>query len=94
MIAKIYVVLSTGQLVIAERGKTANNVGPNSKENATILFNANACGEVVTKAILYPYERMQEYAFSAAPDDWFVGKTKSGWMTAEAFYEYIGNFLF
>jgi len=77
--------------VIAERGKTANSVTGSDKENATILFTANAAGEVVTKLILLPYERMPASIVKAVPGDWNIGKTKSGWMTAEAFYEYIGK---
>lgn len=26
-----------------------------------------------------------------APDGWGVGKTEKGWMTGEAFYEFVGN---
>lgn len=77
--------------MIAEKGKTANYVTGNSKENVTILFCANGVGEVVTKSIILPYERMPLPIAKAIPPEWGTGKTPTGWMTAKAFYEYMGK---
>jgi hypothetical protein len=86
--------MCVGDLVISEKGKTANQVHGNSKENATILFCADATGKIVTKTILLPYERMPSPVAKVIPQDWSLGKTKTGWMTSKAFYEYMGMLYF
>lgn len=40
---------------------------------------------------MFPDVRMPSYGTTNVPDDWGIGKTESGWMTGEAFYEYLAN---
>lgn len=81
-------------MVIAEKEKTAHSVGMNDKENITILFPANTNEDIVTKLILLAYQRLPSPVIKQIPEDWSLGKSPNGWMTAEAFFEYMGTFQF
>lgn len=81
-------------LVIAERGKPTSSVGSSDKENATVLLTTNAVGEIVTRLLLLPYQRIPSTVINAIPENWSFGKTPLGWMTSEAFYEYIFNVFY
>lgn len=80
-------------LVVAQRGKPALKVGPCNKENITVLISVNANGEQATPLALFAYNRMPDKILDNAPQsvEWSFGKTTSGWMTAEAFFEFITN---
>lgn len=66
-------------------------VVPTKKMLQFYLGTADGAGTIVTKLILLPYERLPSPIVKVIPKDWDVGKTGSGWMTAEAFYKYIGR---
>lgn len=79
-------------LVIGERGKTLyNESSRNNKEQITTLFGVNATGVFAPPLTLYKYARLPKNIIDSAPPYWSIGKTDSGWMTAESFYEYISN---
>ncbi|XP_055713105.1 uncharacterized protein LOC129807685 [Phlebotomus papatasi] len=62
------------------------------KETQTTLFAVNAAGDFAPPLTVFKYERMPQQAATCAPTpDWGLGKTESGWMTSECFYEYIAN---
>ncbi|KAE8749581.1 hypothetical protein FOCC_FOCC003569 [Frankliniella occidentalis] len=80
-------------LVIALRG--AKNVydvdGGEPKASVTTLFTFSADGGTVPPMLVYPYQRIPAEVSQMVPRGWFIGKSESGWMTSEVFYEYIGN---
>ncbi|XP_065672318.1 uncharacterized protein LOC136090142 isoform X1 [Hydra vulgaris] len=79
--------------VIGIRGRNVNEECNNSdKVNLTTLFCLNANGEFAPSLTLYKYARMPK-TIAAAPPGWELGKSDSGWMTAECFYEYFTNVL-
>lgn len=79
-------------LVIGERGRTLYNESSRSnKESITTLFSVNAIGTFAPPLTLYKYARLPKHIVDSAPPYWSIGKTDSGWMTAESFYEYISN---
>lgn len=81
-----------GGLILAPRGEHVYDTSNNSdKENITTLFTVNAAGQKAPPLTLYKYKRMNQDVIQNAPDNWSIGKTGKGWMTAESFYEYIGN---
>ncbi|GAB0086561.1 uncharacterized protein DMENIID0001_006470 [Sergentomyia squamirostris] len=81
-----------GEIVLAPRNRPTYAESKHSdKENITTLFSVNAVGEVAPPLTLYKYERLPIVAFKSAPPGWGVGKTDSGWMTSESFFEYIAN---
>lgn len=68
-----------------------SKIGLSDKKNATLLFTVNAAGKIITKSIILSYKRMPECIVNEIPDGWSLGKTQSGWMKNEAFYEYTAN---
>ena len=57
----------------------------------TALFMTNAKGDLPPPMVVFPYERLPACISAAFPNNWSIGKTTSGWMDAETFYEYISN---
>lgn len=81
-----------GALVLAEKGQHVYDTSKNSdKENITTLFTVNALGEYAPPLTVYKYKRISSEIVQNAPPGWGIGKTDKGWMTGEAFYEYVAN---
>ncbi|KAK9737932.1 DDE superfamily endonuclease [Popillia japonica] len=64
--------------------------GP-EKENITVLCNCSAVGITVPPLIVLPYKRIPRDVGLSIPDNYFVGRSDSGWMVSETFFEYISN---
>lgn len=87
-----------GEGVLVKKGlhsyssKTVYTFTQNSdKECLTVLFMANANGQLPPPMVVFPYERILYSISQSMPDGWAIGKSDSGWMTAQTFYEYIIN---
>lgn len=66
--------------------------GNDDKENLTLCLGASADGKLMPVLALFPYKRIpQNILFKYPKKDWAIGRTDSGWMTSEAFYEYVAN---
>ncbi|XP_058827314.1 uncharacterized protein LOC131687258 [Topomyia yanbarensis] len=66
--------------------------GNNDKESYTALFTASASGKLLPPLLLFPYKsRLPGEVIRSAQADWGIGKTDSGWMTGNAFYEFLKN---
>lgn len=61
------------------------------KEGVTMLFNLNAEGDLVPTMIVFAYKCVPYSVSQSVPQDWAIGKSDSGWMTGETFFEYIAN---
>lgn len=57
----------------------------------TTLIGGNASGKLVPPLVMYPYQRIPANIVNNMPNDWAFGRSENGWMTSEAFYEYITN---
>lgn len=79
--------------VLALRGdKNVYRVaGNDEKENLTVLFNCNAAGELAPPMIVYRYLRIPDDISRSVPENWCIGKSSSGWMKRNTFYEYFAN---
>jgi len=79
--------------VLVRKGDKAvyNFTQNDEKECLTVLFMTNATGALVSPMIIFPYERIPYSISQSVPNDWSIGKSENGWMTAETFYEYISN---
>ena len=64
--------------------------GP-EKSNLTFLGTFSASGEVVAPMLIYPYVRLPEDIVCNVPDEFYIGRSDSGWMKSETFYEFIAN---
>jgi hypothetical protein len=82
----------TGKVIAARGDKSVYNISGNTdKENVTVLMTVRADGAVAPPMILYAYERIPLQVGMAVPDGWGLGKSESGWMTSETFFEYMAN---
>lgn len=43
---------------------------------------------------MFSYERIPKHIVQQIPDSWGIGKSENGWMTSEAFFEYISNVFY
>lgn len=65
----------------------------NEKENLTVLITFSADGKLCPPCIVYPYVKPPRAIAESMPHDWFLGKSDSGWMRSDVFYEYVANGL-
>ncbi|XP_050502477.1 uncharacterized protein LOC126881871 [Diabrotica virgifera virgifera] len=61
------------------------------KEQITVMACFSADGITVPPMVIYPYKKIPKDIVNSAPPEWAVGRSDSGWMNSEVFYEYIGN---
>lgn len=61
------------------------------KENITVLIVFNASGDICPPLVVFPYIRPPRAVVDSMPPDWVLGKSDSGWMRSNIFYEYIAN---
>lgn len=82
--------------VIVKRGESAvyNFINNNEKECLTTLITANAAGQLAPPMVIFPYIRIPSHIISSMPSEWGVGRSSSGWMTGQSFYEYITNVFY
>lgn len=65
-------------------------VGNSDKESYTALFGASASGVLVPPLMIFPYkQRIPRDIFQMLPEGWAAGRTQSGWMNRDTFYEYL-----
>nr|XP_023025875.1 uncharacterized protein LOC111513886 [Leptinotarsa decemlineata] len=84
-----------GNSVLAKKGsKTVYDRSGNDKECLTVLITGNAAGQLAPPMVMYPYERIPKHIAMQIPSGWGVGKSETGWMTSESFFEYITNIFF
>lgn len=84
------------QKVLARKGdKTVyQQVNADEKECVTVLMTGSASGIVAPTTILYKYKHVPQEIADNFPREWKLGKTDSGWMTCEAFYELIADIFY
>lgn len=61
------------------------------KEMITVLIGGNANGVKTPPLVMFPYQRLPSHIVKDMPTNWGFGRSPSGWMTAETFYEYVTN---
>lgn len=61
------------------------------KEQLTVMATFSADGKYLPPMIIFPYKRVPQAIAESVPENWGLGRSDSGWMTAEVFYEYISN---
>lgn len=67
--------------------------GP-EKECISVLCSFNAAGDCVDPVIIYPYKRIPRDIAESVPSNYAIGRSDSGWMVSETFYEYIANIFY
>lgn len=61
------------------------------KDNLTVLVTFNARGDLCPPLIVFPYIRPPKSVTDSMPDHWSLGRSETGWMKGEVFFEYIVN---
>lgn len=82
-----------GQRVLVRRGeKTVYSFTNNDdKECVTLLLTANSLGTIAPPMVIFKYDRVPSTVVNEMPQNWSLGRSDSGWMTGQTFYEYIAN---
>lgn len=73
---------------------TYNFISNDDKECLTCLMTANADGMLLPPMIMFSYERIPAHISNLMPQGWGIGKSESGWMTGQSFYEFIANIFY
>lgn len=55
------------------------------------MFTFSAGEQICVPMIVYPYKRIPEKIANSVNPKWGLGRSDSGWMAAETFYEYIAD---
>lgn len=63
----------------------------NEKENVTVLVVFTASGKICPPLVVFPYVRPPKALIDNMPTSWVLGRSESGWMKSDVFYEYICN---
>lgn len=61
------------------------------KECITVLCTYGADGSIPPPMVIYPYKRLPSSIMTTFPEEWIIGRSDSGWMVSNTFYEYISN---
>lgn len=63
----------------------------NEKDNLTVLIVFSANGVTCPPLVLFPYIRPTRAVIDSMPPDWVLGRSETGWMNSEVFFEYVAN---
>lgn len=66
-------------------------ISAEEKECLITLVMGSADGTLPAPMVMFSYERLTGEIVKQFPLGWGIGKSNSGWMTGESFYEYIVN---
>jgi hypothetical protein len=81
---------ATGRVLAPKGDKNVYSVEQgNTKESITVLYTFSAEGKVCPPVIVFPYKRLPERLAASVPPAWGIGRSDSGWMTADVFSEFI-----
>lgn len=61
------------------------------KEQITVMATFSADGKVVPPMLIFPFKKMPKIIVESVPENWGLGRSDSGWINSEVFYEYISN---
>ncbi|KYB26861.1 hypothetical protein TcasGA2_TC033511 [Tribolium castaneum] len=82
----------TGKVLAAKGSQNVYTVDSNnSKESITVMFTFAADGQSCPPMMVYNYQRIPQKVAESVSEGWGIGRSGSGWMTSELFFEYIAN---
>ncbi|XP_039295124.1 uncharacterized protein LOC120353868 isoform X1 [Nilaparvata lugens] len=92
-LSQLFFLNPKGPKVLTRKGdKTVyQKVNADEKECITVLVTGSASGVVAPTTCLFKYKRIPQEIADNYPKEWGLGKTDSGWMTCEAFFEFIAD---
>ena len=82
--------------IIAERGsKNVYKLAPDSREQITVLACISSGGTFQKPLVLFPGVRTPKPNFTNVnPDDYDIGSSPNGWMTADVFFTWLSSIFF
>ena len=82
----------TGHVISIKGFKNVYEIAP-AQEKSTLTFcgTFSADGSIVSPTLIYPYKRIPSDIVDALPEGFHHLSTDSGWMTAEAFFNFVLN---
>ncbi|XP_057339238.1 uncharacterized protein LOC130676762 [Microplitis mediator] len=91
-----FVLAPKGEKVFVKKGDKSvyNKIQNDYKECLTTLFVASASGNLAPPLVVFSYQRIPNCISENIPEGWVTGKSDSGWMDGENFYEYITNIFY
>lgn len=77
--------------VIAPRGykNVYKIVKGKEKEAVTVLAFISASGQTLPPCVVFPYVRPPKDVINSMPAGWLLGKSETGWMKSDIFFDYI-----
>ena len=63
-------------------------INNSEKDAITVLAMMFASGNLPPPMVIFPYDRLKSAISASVPSERGIGKSSSGWMKAETFYEY------
>ena len=82
----------TGKVIAPKGFKNIYQVQAGTeKETLTVLMVFSADGNMLPSMVVFPYLRPPKDVVASMPESWFLGRSESGWMKSETFFEYIAN---
>jgi hypothetical protein len=80
-----------GKVLKCKGDKNAYKIGRGlAKASVPDMLALSASGMMCPPMLMYAYKRIPLEITKRVPDDWAVGHSPAGWMTAEVFYEHTG----
>lgn len=61
------------------------------KRTVTVLITFTADGRICPLVVVFPYVKPPRAIALSMPGSWILGKSDSGWMRCDVFYEYVVN---
>lgn len=58
------------------------------------MFSFNAVGQICHSMVIFKYKRIPKNILDSIPPNWGIGRSDTGWMVSETFYEYISNIFY
>ena len=81
---------NTGKVIGIKGQRNTYEVSPApEKSNLTFVGTFSAAGDIVEPTLIFPYKRIPKDIIDSMPDTIKAARTESGWMTSEAFFNFI-----
>ncbi|CAG9568022.1 unnamed protein product [Danaus chrysippus] len=85
-----YICPKTGKVIAPRDYKNVYKiVKSKEKEAVTVLIFISASGKILPPCVVFPYVRPPKEVVNSMPDRWLLGKSKTGWMKSEIFFDYF-----
>ena len=62
-----------------------------AKNAVTVMFTFSTAGDCVPPMLIYPYVWLPKEIIRSVSENWGIGRSDSGWMKSEKFFECIAK---